>query len=446
MKNLDIVFVIDSTAGSQEIIKSVSKTVSMFNTDLQNIDFNNLYCLVEFKDCLAGDKIIVHKFGTEYFTIDIKQLEKKLNSITAKGNKGKFISSFDSISEATKLKFREDTNRIIVLITDTPPNIPDKQIKSLPDLFTNLKNGEINQIYIITDVQNPENKIYIEFTNHLQKRGIESLIFDVGSHKDFQKIFRGVTKSIQNKSKECKIEQNFSEKFAKSIVAKELIKQVEKELKEEKKNEFQLEKLVVYVTSANYDNIGQVLDSLKIPHKPFANNYKCDFLFLNCGSSDYIDENQLKDFVLKGGILYASDWASDVIQRAFPEHFNFEGNIGESETVIAEVVDYELKNVIGKTIEIFFDLGSWSVLNSIKKGNIILKSTETGYPLMVMLEIGKGKVFYTCFHNHAQVNEKEQILLQLLVLKQISQYKSTTIDAVSKQMKIDLNQYKKVFK
>jgi hypothetical protein len=33
--------------------------------------------------------------------------------------------------------------------------------------------------------------------------------------------------------------------------------------------------------------------------------------------------------------------------------------------------------------------------------------------------VGQGAVFYTCFHNKAQVSKKEAALLQLLVLKQI---------------------------
>ena len=39
---------------------------------------------------------------------------------------------------------------------------------------------------------------------------------------------------------------------------------------------------------------------------------------------------------------------------------------------------------------------------------------------MMEFTFGKGKVFYTSFHNHAQTSEMEKNLLQLLVIKQIS--------------------------
>ena len=79
-------------------------------------------------------------------------------------------------------------------------------------------------------------------------------------------------------------------------------------------------------------------------------------------------------------------------------------------------------------------MGIWSVLNSIKKGELILRSSETGKPLMVMVSIGEGKVFYTCFHNHAQTSEAEKTLLQLLVMKQMSVVSGIPIEMIQKSL------------
>jgi len=51
----------------------------------------------------------------------------------------------------------------------------------------------------------------------------------------------------------------------------------------------------------------------------------------------------------------------------------------------ATVYDVELKKIIGDSISICFDLGSWSVLNSVAQtGKVILESDEIHKPIMVV--------------------------------------------------------------
>lgn len=62
---------------------------------------------------------------------------------------------------------------------------------------------------------------------------------------------------------------------------------------------------------------------------------------------------------------------------------------------------------------------------------------------MVEVEFGDGAVFYTSFHNRAQVSEQEKILLQLLVLKQISTSSSMTVAQASRSLGINLTALKR---
>ena len=57
---------------------------------------------------------------------------------------------------------------------------------------------------------------------------------------------------------------------------------------------------------------------------------------------------------------------------------------------------------------------------------------------MVEVGCGQGAVFYTPFHNRAQVSEQERVLLQLLVLKQISKSSKTTVAQASRSLGISL--------
>jgi hypothetical protein len=150
--------------------------------------------------------------------------------------------------------------------------------------------------------------------------------------------------------------------------------------------------------------------------------------------------------VEEGRILYASDLTSAVISEAFPGIFKFAGDSGDTGAVITRVLDRELKEVIGEKIEIVFDLGGWSVLNSISKGDVILLSEETRFPIMVVVPVGQGKVFYTCFHNHAQTSRQEEILLELLVLKQLGASQALSLQQTCMSMGINLNNYKNEIK
>jgi len=66
---------------------------------------------------------------------------------------------------------------------------------------------------------------------------------------------------------------------------------------------------------------------------------------------------------------------------------------------------------------------------------------------MVEVEFGDGAVFYTSFHNRAQVSEQERVLLQLrvlvLVLKQISTSSNTTVAQASRSLGISLTALKR---
>jgi hypothetical protein len=213
----------------------------------------------------------------------------------------------------------------------------------------------------------------------------------------------------------------------------------------------QLEKLArrwrrkVYVTSSGYDDIGKVLKSMGVAFEPFRGDYDCDLLFVNCGTKDRLDPARLRGFVDGGGCLYASDQTSNLMVAAFPGAFRFSGR-GKAGQVAANIVDDELRQVAGDTTAIHFDMPYWSVIADCQGDTLVegaRRSPYPGRPLMVEVEYGAGAVFYTSFHNRAQVSDQEKILLQLLVLKQISTSAKTTVAAASQSLGISLRALQK---
>lgn len=196
----------------------------------------------------------------------------------------------------------------------------------------------------------------------------------------------------------------------------------------------------IYVTSPGYDDIGGVLDSMGVTYEPFSGEYDCDLLFVNCGTDDRLDPASLQRFVQAGGCLYASDLTSSLIAQAFPGMFQFTGS-GRVGLVAANVVDDELRQVVGDSTAIDFDMPDWAVLGGCQGATLVEAAPGTAYagrPLMVEVECGQGAIFYTCFHNHAQVSDQEGVLLQLLVLKQISTASSTTVAQAGQSLGISL--------
>jgi hypothetical protein len=182
------------------------------------------------------------------------------------------------------------------------------------------------------------------------------------------------------------------------------------------------------------DDIGAILTTLGLEFETFgqtSRQLECDVLFLNCCTHCAPDPKQVRQFVDRGGSVYASCYMDTLIQAAFPKYFHFGGHTGKVCTMRAEVVDPDLVEVLGETINVTFDT-VWATLESVAAGvRVLLRSKKNGKPLMVMAEHGKGTIFFTCFHNRAQVSEHEQKLLQMLVLKQISLVSGLPIELVA---------------
>ncbi len=161
----------------------------------------------------------------------------------------------------------------------------------------------------------------------------------------------------------------------------------------------------------------------------------------------------LRAFVEKGGTLYASDWRLTYLRIIFPELA--EGGVVESgaaQTLTADVVDPGLRERIGSTVELKFDLPDWmpARLNArgateylrgryrtnatgetIESGQPANSSATTGHrpnstgetvesPLLVRVPFGQGAIIFTSFHNEKVNSELETKLLQFLVFTAVT--------------------------
>lgn len=156
-----------------------------------------------------------------------------------------------------------------------------------------------------------------------------------------------------------------------------------------------------------------------------------DVLFLTCapgGTEDIVAQN-LQQFVGRGGTLYASDWRYECVARAFPDFRapDLEGK-GKAQQVQAKVIDPGLRDLLGPTVPLKFDLSQWRI--AAFRGPRVTTLIEGEYtdvngsrkvaPLLVKISLPKGTIIFTSFHNEKQNSEVEQKLLRYLVFSAVT--------------------------
>jgi len=224
----------------------------------------------------------------------------------------------------------------------------------------------------------------------------------------------------------------------------------------------QLRLAVSQTEKDKWDDMGQLLDHLgagyvyqRVPMRDLYDPKKYDdfdVLFLTCSSegNDPAVASNVRQFVAKGGTLYASDWRYLVVAQAFPDMVarSLEGE-GTFQKLEADVVDPGLQDALGtKRVPLKFNLDRWKTAAfGGDRVKVLIKArykkqeggmSET--PLLVKFSFGgkarsdshgahEGTVIFTSFHNEAQNSEVETKLLKYLVFS-----------AVTAQIESEINQ------
>lgn len=180
------------------------------------------------------------------------------------------------------------------------------------------------------------------------------------------------------------------------------------------------------VTESGWDDVGQILRNLEIPFdeisvhsfKAYDNIKEYSTIFINCSrpASSFnwkkVSEN-VRNFVFKGGTIYASDLAAALIGTVFPGVLSF-GTVKNQGKFLAKTVDENLLSTIGKEIELEYDSVVYSVPQISSSVKVYLKVGDDN--VVTSFRHGDGEVIYTTFHNHIQPSKQEQEFLRFLVL------------------------------
>jgi hypothetical protein len=224
------------------------------------------------------------------------------------------------------------------------------------------------------------------------------------------------------------------------------------------------ESVKVAVVTGYYDSIHVLLNEMDVDFDVYGEQTylnkllldpdkmaEYDIIFFNCGMQmNWLAKREevaanLVAFVADGNSVYASDWAHNIVEAAWPAAIDFRGDdsefidpfvewdepyTGVEGKVDGRVLDGSMKALLGDSIDLTYDLGGWVVPQGVGqnaapmvKGDANLynvntqspSGTQTGAPLAVRIGAG-GTVIYTTFHNEPQLDEAMREALKEIIL------------------------------
>jgi len=150
-------------------------------------------------------------------------------------------------------------------------------------------------------------------------------------------------------------------------------------------------------------------------------------VFINCGTdvSDY--STVVQQYVAQGGHIYFSDLSDPGVTAAFPGKITYDATASTSTGTVSATVEYaNLATYLGtSTIDVIFDLGGWSAMDSVAsgvttyiKGDTSAIGGKVDAPLTVGWKEGTGGcVFYTSYHiEGASTGSNQEKALKYLIL------------------------------
>ncbi len=181
-RRADIMFVLDCTGSMQGEINAIKDSITDFADTINSQGVRVRVGLIEFRDRLIGEESRVLQFNGQIFTADPVIFRTEVAGLKAGGGGDEPESSLDALMLALRQPFSSDANKVIVLITDAPPHIPDKTTKNIEEVIRAVHATRLDQLYIVMRTRDAASQVYLK----LLDEGTRGLVFDLGKGDDFR--------------------------------------------------------------------------------------------------------------------------------------------------------------------------------------------------------------------------------------------------------------------
>lgn len=180
-RKADIMFVLDCTGSMSGEINAIRDSIINFADTIEAEGVRVRVGLIEFRDRLHGEEANVLKFDGQTFTSKPATFRTQVAKLHAKGGDDEPESSLDAMMLALRQPFSSDASKVIVLITDAPPHIPDKEVRNIDEVTDAIHSVKLDQLYIVMRTQDVRSQIYLKLLE-----GTRGLVFELGKGDDFR--------------------------------------------------------------------------------------------------------------------------------------------------------------------------------------------------------------------------------------------------------------------
>lgn len=150
---IDAVFVLDLTNSMEPQIKGLRDGIGEFLADMKKNELDARVGLVTFRDIEFDNKPPeIVKFNGEPFTSDPTVFSAEVGKLKVGDGGDEPESSLEALALAATLPYRPGALRILLLITDAPPQTKGNALK-MPAAIAKLKDGKIEQIHLIINTK-----------------------------------------------------------------------------------------------------------------------------------------------------------------------------------------------------------------------------------------------------------------------------------------------------
>jgi von Willebrand factor type A domain/zinc-ribbon domain len=180
-RSADIMFVLDCTGSMQGEIEAIKDAIISFANTIESDGVRVRVGLIEFRDRLIQEEHRVLTFNGEIFTSDAVVFRNEVAKLRAGGGGDEPESSLDAILLALRQPFTNTGSKVIVLVTDAPPHIPDIETQNIDQVTQAIRNTGVQQLYLIIRTQEQSSQVYLKLLE-----GARGLAFELGKGDDFR--------------------------------------------------------------------------------------------------------------------------------------------------------------------------------------------------------------------------------------------------------------------
>jgi von Willebrand factor type A domain len=200
---VDIFFVLDVTASMQPAIDGVSDGITSFADGLGKQGLDVRVGLLGFRDRQHDPKQDQEELlviGGEALTKEYEKFSKQVGRLRARGGGDPAESSLEALATASEQPFRKDAVRVVVLITDESPHIPDTFQRRPADVGKILKERHIDQLHLV--IERKDRETYEEIQKIVGAGGYFSLGQAAAGRSNYDTLLPQIGQQIAETARE----------------------------------------------------------------------------------------------------------------------------------------------------------------------------------------------------------------------------------------------------